>query len=72
MKNMCGNCKFAEFKKTEKGNIKKGHSGECTYKIKVPKLPLSFTQSFGYSDNLWESKNRIWYDYKDCEVFEPK
>lgn len=69
---MCGNCKYAIFKKTDKGNIKRKLPGECTYEIKRPKLPLSFTRSFGYSENMWDSKNKVWYKYEECEVFEPR
>ena len=41
MKN-CLYCKFAEWKRAADGKLHRSGEGRCTYKVKLPVLPLSF------------------------------
>jgi hypothetical protein len=41
MKKGCKNCHYAEWRLTDKGNIKRSIAGRCKYKIIPPVLPDS-------------------------------
>ena len=66
----CKNCIYGKFQKTEKGNIKIGVAGECTYQIEMPKLPDCYGKSWRGPADLNQYKNAIWAnDVHQCPCF---
>jgi hypothetical protein len=60
----CANCRWAEFERTDKGNIKRKQHGTCTWPaLVVPALPLCMERPTFY-------RRGIWPNYQDCPVWE--
>ena len=67
----CKNCIHANFKKTEKGNVKASVAGTCEYIIPMPKVPNSYGQGIRGPTDLNYYKSSIWAnDEHECPCFE--
>jgi len=73
MKKGCKNCKYAEWARTEKGNIRRSVAGTCKYKVIPPVLPDSIGKFALDQIAHCMCPTGIWVgDGQNCRCFEAK